>query len=146
MTDEQRKSVAPEYFRRLDTGGDFFELFAEDSRVYFPKWGVASGRAEIEKLFGEMDFTLSSTQHHYEYFACSGTTRLWWRGRATARLDGVEWRGGVTHAGCYCDVFEIRDSKIRRLFIYFDPYYAGAHTERYTWLEESLSGAESSVQ
>jgi hypothetical protein len=31
-------------------------------------------------------------------------------------------------------VFEIRDGKIQRCFIYLDPDYAGQDTERYPWL------------
>ena len=143
-TDEQRKVVALEYFKRLDTGEDFFELFTEDARVYFPKWGVASGRAEIEKLFGDVGATLSSIEHHYEYFnyvtnddvvVVEGTSH-------GATVEGVEWRGGVTHAGRFCDVFEIRDGKIRRLFIYLDPDYAGADTGRYPWLDDSRDAGD----
>jgi hypothetical protein len=38
--------------------------------------------------------------------------------------------------GCrgWCDVFEIRDFKIQRCFIYLDPDYAGADIGRYPWL------------
>ena len=39
-------------------------------------------------------------------------------------------------AGRWCDVFEIRDFKIQRCFIYLDPDYAGVDTERYPWLRE----------
>jgi hypothetical protein len=31
-------------------------------------------------------------------------------------------------------VFEIRDGKIQRCFIYLDPDYAGRDTGRYPWL------------
>jgi hypothetical protein len=48
--------------------------------------------------------------------------------------NDVEWRAGVTHAGRWCDVFEIRDFKIQRCFIYLDPDYAGVDTARYPWL------------
>jgi hypothetical protein len=54
-------------------------------------------------------------------------------GRTT---DGVTWRAGVTHAGRFVDWFEIRDFEIQRCFIYLDPDYAGADTERYHWLRE----------
>jgi hypothetical protein len=37
-------------------------------------------------------------------------------------------------AGNWCDVFEIRDWKIQRVFVYLDPDYAGRDTERYPWL------------
>jgi len=40
-------------------------------------------------------------------------------------------------AGRFCDVFEIRDFKIQRCFIYLDPDYAGKDTARYPWLAAS---------
>ena len=52
MTDEQRKSVALEYLKAFDhggvtsTGGSILDLFADDAQVYFPKWGIAEGKAE----------------------------------------------------------------------------------------------------
>lgn len=48
--------------------------------------------------------------------------------------SGVDWRAGVTQAGRWCDVFEIRDFKIQRCFIYLDPDYEGADTARYPWI------------
>jgi hypothetical protein len=33
MTEEQRKSVALEYLKRLDSGRDFFDLFAGDAQL-----------------------------------------------------------------------------------------------------------------
>jgi hypothetical protein len=59
-------------------------------------------------------------------FACEGTSY-------GEHQDG-EWRAGITHAGRWCDVFEVRDSLIQRCFIYLDPDYAGRDTERYPWL------------
>jgi ketosteroid isomerase-like protein len=139
MTDEQRKSVALEYFRRLDRGEDFLELFADDAQVYFPKWGVANGRAEMERLFTELGALFTEIEHVSEYFnyviqgdmvVVEGTT-------FGVAADGTPWRAGVSHAGRWCDVFEIRDFKIQRCFIYLDPDYAGADTERYPWLREA---------
>ena len=60
MTDEQRKSVALEYLKAFDNGGvtstgdSILDLFAEDAQVYFPKWGLANGKDEIGKLFGDV--------------------------------------------------------------------------------------------
>jgi len=49
------------------------------------------------------------------------------------------WRAGVPEwaAGRWCDVFEIRDWKIQRCFIYLDPDYAAKDTERYPWLTQA---------
>ena len=74
MTDEQRKSVALEYLKAFDnggvtsTGGSILDLFAKDSQVYFPKWGLANGRDEIGKLFGDVGGTLKGIVHHYSHF------------------------------------------------------------------------------
>jgi ketosteroid isomerase-like protein len=136
MSDEQRKSVALEYLKRLDRGEGFFDLFSDDAEVYFPKWGLATGREEFEKLFQDLGSLLASIRHDYAYFnyiiqgdfvVVEGTSY----GKTK---EGREWRAGVTHAGRWCDVFEIRDLKIQRVFIYLDPDYAGADTARYPWL------------
>jgi hypothetical protein len=47
MTDEQRKSVALEYLKRLDRGENIFDLFADDAQVYFPKWGACHWSARV---------------------------------------------------------------------------------------------------
>ena len=136
MSDEQRKAIALEYLRRLDRGEPFFDLFDDRAEVYFPKWGVAIGRAEIEKLFSDLSSILSRIQHHAAYFnfiqqgdlvVVEGTTH-------GTTATGVDWRAGVSHAGRWCDVFEIRDFKIQRCYVYLDPDYASADTERYPWL------------
>lgn len=142
MTDEQRKSVALEYLKAFDnggvtsTGGSILDLFAEDAQVMFPKWGIATGRGQIGQMFGDIGGTLKRILHDYatfnwimtgtDVFACEGTS-------AGEHRDG-EWRAGVTHAGRWCDVFEVRDFLIQRCFIYLDPDYAGKDTDRYSWL------------
>jgi hypothetical protein len=143
MTDEQRKSVAVEYLKAFDnggttsTGGSILDLFATDAQVYFPKWGIATGRDEIGRLFGDIGGTLKSITHHFSHFnwvisgdmvVCEGTSH-------GEHRDGP-WRAGVPESGAgrWCDVFEIRDWLIQRCFIYLDPDYAGKDTERYPWL------------
>ena len=142
MTDEQRKSVALEYLKAFDnagvtsSGGSILDLFADDAQVFFPKWGLATGKEEIGRLFTDCAGPIESILHDYstfnwimtgtDVFACEGTS-------AGVHRDG-EWRAGVTHAGRWCDVFEIRVFLIQRCFVYLDPDYAGLDTERYAWL------------
>jgi hypothetical protein len=142
MTDEQRKSVALEYLKAFDNkgltsnGGSILELFADDAQVFFPKWGLATGKKQIGQLFADFGGLIESIQHDYalfnwimtgtDMFACEGTS-------AGVHRDGA-WRAGVTHAGRWCDVFEVRDFLIQRCFIYLDPDYAGLDTGRYPWL------------
>jgi hypothetical protein len=144
MTDEQRKSVALEYLKAFDNKGvmsngrSVLDLFADDAQVFFPKWGLATGKKEIGKLFTDFGGLLREIRHDYamfnfimtggDVFACEGTSY-------GVHQDGP-WRAGVTHAGRWCDVFEVRDFLIQRCFIYLDPDYAGRDTERYPWLSE----------
>jgi ketosteroid isomerase-like protein len=136
MTDEQRKSVALEYLKRLDRGEAFLDLFAQDAQVYFPKWGLANGMEEVQKLFTDLGSILSGIRHDYAYFnyICQGDLVVVEGTSYGTTANGTEWRAGVTHAGRWCDVFEIRDFKIQRVFIYLDPDYAGEDTARYPWL------------
>ncbi len=147
MTDEQRKSVALEYLKAFDnggvtsTGGSILELFAPDAQVYFPKWGIATGRDQIGQMFGDLGARLKSIVHHYDSFnwifsgsdlvVCEGTSH-------GEHVDGA-WRAGVPESGAgrWCDVFEIRDFQIQRCFIYLDPDYGGKDSARYPWLNKS---------
>ena len=142
MTDEQRKSVALEYLKAFDnggvtsTGGSIMDLFADDAQVYFGKWGLANGKEQVGQLFGDVGATIKAIRHDYasvnwimtggDLFACESTSY-------GEHQDGA-WRAGVTHAGRWCDVFEVRDFLIQRVFIYIDPDYAGKDTARYPWL------------
>lgn len=147
MTDEQRKSVALEYLKAFDnggvtsTGGSILDLFAEDAQVFFPKWGLANGRKEIGKLFGDVGGTLNSITHDYATFnwIFSGGDTIVAEGTSYGEHQDGSWRAGVPEwaAGRWCDVFEIRDWKIQRCFIYLDPDYAGKDTQRYPWLNEA---------
>ena len=152
MTDEQRKSVALEYLKAFDNagvtpdGGSILDLFAEDAQVYFPKWGLANGKEEIGQLFGDVGATLNWIRHDYSHFnwVFSGGDTVVAEGTSYGEHHDGPWRAGVPDwgAGRWCDVFEIRDFKIQRCFIYLDPDYAGADMERYPWLKEKAAVAE----
>ena len=145
MTDEQRKAIALEYLKAFDNkgvtsaGDSILDLFADDAQVFFPKWGLATGKQQIGQLFTDFGGRLRHIVHDYamfnwimtgaDVFAVEGTS-------AGEHVDG-SWRAGVTHAGRWCDVFEVRDFKIQRCFIYLDPDYAGKDTARYPWLSQS---------
>jgi ketosteroid isomerase-like protein len=146
MTDEQRKSVAIEYLKSLDRGHTsdgrpFLELFAEDAQVYFPKWGIATGRDEIGRMFGDIGGTLKSIRHHYSDFnyLMTGTDTFAVEGTSQGEHRDGPWQADqpAWGAGRWCDVFEVRDFLIQRVFIYLDPDYAGRDTDRYPWIDAS---------
>lgn len=145
MTNAERQEVVTSYLKAFDnggvtaSGGSILDLFADDAQVYFPKWGIANGKVEIGQCFSDVGGTLQSIVHHYAEFnwvftdgdvvVCEGTSH-------GEHRDGP-WRAGEPEwgAGRWCDVFEIRDFKIQRVFIYLDPDYAGRDVERYPWLK-----------
>ncbi|MGF6754575.1 nuclear transport factor 2 family protein [Paraburkholderia sp. GAS42] len=136
MTDEQRKAIALEYLRRLDRGQSVFDLFDDHAEVFFPKWGIATGRAAFEKLFMDLGAIVAKFKHDLAYLNViqQGDTVVVEGTSYGTSKGGVDWRAGVTHAGRWCDVFEIRDFRIQRCFIYLDPDYEDADTGRYPWL------------
>ena len=136
MTDEQRRSVALEYIKRTDRGEDVLPLFAGDAQVFFPKWGLATGREEYERLFADAGALLSGIRHDYAYFnyVVQGDTVVVEGTSSGTTAGGAEWRAGDGAAGRWCEVFEIRDFLIHRCFVYLDPDYAGEDLDRYPWL------------
>ena len=74
MTDEQRKSVALEYLKAFDNkgvtsnGGSILDLFADDAQVFFPKWGLATGKKQIAQLFTDFGGNIRSILHDYASF------------------------------------------------------------------------------
>jgi SnoaL-like domain len=145
-TDEQRKAVALEYLHALDnggvtsSGGSILDLFAPNAQVYFPKWGLATGREQIGKLFADIGGRIKSIRHHYAEFnwIFSGGDLVVCEGTSHGEHADGPWQAGNPEwgAGRWCDVFEIRDGLIRRCFIYLDPDYAGKDVARYPWLEK----------
>ena len=144
MTDEQRKSVALEYLKAFDnagvtsSGGSILDLFADDAQVYFPKWGLATGKDQIGQWITDVGGTIKEIQHDYASFTWifSGSDLLVCEGTSHGEHRDGPWRAGLPDwaAGRWCDVFEIRDWLIQRCFIYLDPDYAGKDTARYPWL------------
>src|ERR1700674_3516481 len=100
MNDEQRKSVALEYLKAFDNGGvtstgeSILELFAPDAQVYFPKWGLANGRDEIGRLFGDVGGTLRAIRHDYAAFnwIFSGSDVLVAEGTSYGEHQDGPWR------------------------------------------------------
>lgn len=130
------RAIAEAYFKRMDSGQDFLDLFADDAYVVFPKHVPARGIEEVKGLFGDIFVLFTSVVHEIAYFnyiaqgdllVVEGTTH-------GVLADGVRWRATEGLGGRFCNVFEIRDGKIQRLHIYLDPDYGDADTARYPWL------------
>lgn len=138
MTDEQRKAIALEYFKRMDRGESVLDLFDEHAEFCFPKWGIAQGHEQIGQLFQDLMGILESLAHDIAHAnVIQQGDLLVVEGTSCGSLkSGEMWRAGVTHAGRWCDVFEIRDFRIQRCYVYLDPDYGGLDVERYPWLRK----------
>jgi ketosteroid isomerase-like protein len=135
-----QSAIASAYFSRLD-GGDptLMDLFDDDLLLYFPKFGVARGKEAFGAFAAGIMPTLSAVQHFIDpdAFAIAGDRVVVEGTTRGAMANGAQWAGGETPGGRFCNVFEIRDGRIARLFIYLDPDYAGADTERFLWPERA---------
>ncbi|MEU8785350.1 nuclear transport factor 2 family protein [Streptomyces sp. NPDC048637] len=144
MTDEQRKAVITAYLKAFDNGGvgsdgtAVLDFFAEDAAFFFPKWGLARGKADIARMLADLGSTVQAATHHLWSlnWIATGTDLLAVEGTTHGEHRDGPWRAGVPEwgAGRWCGVFEVRDSLIQRAFIYLDPDYAGKDTARYPWL------------
>ena len=107
MTDEQRKSVVLDYLKAFDnagvipTGGSILDLFADDAQVYLPKWGLATGKEQISKLFTDVGATIKHIEHHYAHFnwVFSGGDIVVCEGTSHGEHQDGAWRAGVPEWG-----------------------------------------------
>ncbi|MFY0310454.1 nuclear transport factor 2 family protein [Leisingera sp. D0M16] len=144
LTKAEQKSLVLTYLKAFDNGGtapdgrSILELFADDAEVYFPKWGIARGLTEIERLFSDVGAGIIEIRHRYDtvrWVLADGPLLA-----AEGESDGVHrdgaWRAGEPESGAgrWCDVFEFAGKKISRCYIYLDPDYGGRDTARYQWL------------
>jgi ketosteroid isomerase-like protein len=141
MIDDRVKSadLCREYFRRVDTGSaSLLDLFADDVKIYFPKYGIGTGKAALLEILTQLGNLFESVQHDeesYRYIASGdfvvveGTTK-------GVLKSGERWAAGSTPAGRFCNVFEFKSGLIARLHVYLDPDYAGTATDTFLWGRE----------
>ena len=102
MTDEQRKSVALEYLKAFDnkgvtsSGGSILDLFADDAQVFFPKWGLATGKKQIGQLFTDFGGGIKHILHDYATFnwIMTGTDAFAVEGTSAGEHKEGPWRAG----------------------------------------------------
>jgi ketosteroid isomerase-like protein len=135
MNDHDKIAIARQYFERADQGRpDVLELLHEDAEIYFPKFGIATGRNSLFEMVNGFKGSLESIRHDYdalrfipagEYLAVEGTSK--------GRMSGKSWTGGSTPGGRFCNIFRFRDGKIASLHVYLDPDYLGEDEPRFRW-------------
>ena len=128
--------TAKEYFRRADAGrADLVDLCTDDVELYFPKFGVATGKAAFFELATGLFSRLRQLSHDHDSLLCiadgdhvviEGTSR-------GTTHNGLSWAGGKTPAGRFCNVFHFREGKIDKVRIHIDPDYGAEDRDRFLW-------------
>src|SRR6266436_5483296 len=101
LSDQEKKNIALEYFKRLDQGRpEVIELFHEDAEIYFPKFGFGSGRQSLFEMFKGFEGDMEHIQHDYDglKFIPSGDY-LVVEGTSHGKMSGKSWAGSKTPGG-----------------------------------------------
>ena len=129
-------AAVKQYFVKADSGdASVFELFTDDVQIYFPKFGIATGKAAFGELAAGLLGSLESIAHHisdFKYVVGSDSVVVEGATHGADR-EGAEWSGGKTAGGRFCSVFEFRGPLIARMHIYLDPDYTGRDENRFLW-------------
>jgi hypothetical protein len=109
---EQTMLVAvKQYFVRADAGqASVLDLFTDDVQIYFPKFGIATGKVAFGDLAAGLLGSLKSIAHYIADFKyVVGSESVVVEGTTYgADREGAEWSGGKTAGGRFCSVFEFR--------------------------------------
>ena len=133
MQRNERIELVNEYFRRVDSGDpSMIDLFTEDAEMWFPKHGLAKGKAGIARFGGILGAGLERLTHAIEEFRYygDGDVIVVEGTESGITRDGVAWPDGEISQGRFCNVFEFEGSLIRGLRIYVDPDFTSSHVER----------------
>lgn len=144
MTDSANVATVKRFYNVADgrETGDLIELFTEDVEIFAPKFGTATG---IDAMIGagKGGAMFRRIAHHVDEFEIveigdrvivEGTTE-------GETVTGRTWDGRETIGGRFCSVFDFRDGRIRRMYVYFDPDHTNEDAARYPWYQQSSYSA-----
>ncbi|MFI5841182.1 nuclear transport factor 2 family protein [Catenuloplanes sp. NPDC051500] len=133
---KRREEIAVDYFRMVDAGNPaVVDLFTEDARMFYPKFGIASGKAQIGAFAQGLGRGIASLEHEIDGFTVlsSGNYVIVEGAEKGTTTSGVNFPDGVSSFGLFCNVFEFQGELVKRLHIYVDPDFANTHTEGVAW-------------
>ncbi len=131
-TPDEQMRIVKEYFRRVGAGDpSLLDLFADDAQAFFPKFGVAEGKAEFVTLVQGLTSAVARFFHDEDLMVFTqGGNRTVVEGFEVGELaDGTPFPGSAKSGGRFCNVFEFRGSLISRMHVYADPDLAGKHND-----------------
>lgn len=123
------KKITIDYFHKIDNGlfdENYFNLFAEDVLLEFPKFGSRKGLKSFEefgKITSENYRNIKHIINSDNVFSVSN--RVFVEGILSGEtVSGIQFPDNKTSFGKFCTVFEFEEEKIRRISIYSDPDFA----------------------
>ncbi|MGV9703205.1 nuclear transport factor 2 family protein [Streptomyces sp. NPDC003483] len=140
---ETREEVAIRYFRLVDSADPaILDLFTDDAQMFFPKFGIATGKDQIAAFAQGFASQIASIQHDIPGFniISSGNYVVTEGSVHGTTTSGVAFPDGTSSYGLFCNVFEFEGKRIKRLHIYEDPDFAGTHADGTSWGESVRAG------
>ncbi|MGK6344188.1 nuclear transport factor 2 family protein [Chryseobacterium sp. DT-3] len=146
---EIRKNKIETYFKKIDSGifdDEYFDLYAEDVEMYYPKFGFEKGKQGIKNFGKVIGKHLEKLTHDIQNFryTFSDTVIVVEGNEKGVTRSGKEWPDNHTSFGKFCNVFEFDGELIKRVHIYVDPDFTSEDTERLAIFRND-SGKENSV-
>ncbi|MEU1534712.1 nuclear transport factor 2 family protein [Streptomyces fagopyri] len=133
---EAREEAAVRYFHLVDSADPaILDLFTDDAQMFFPKFGIATGKDQIAAFAQGFASQISSIQHDIPALTViSSGNHVVTEGsvRGTTK-SGAAFPDGTSSYGLFCNVFEFEGERIKRLHIYEDPDFAGTHSDGINW-------------
>ncbi|REC79327.1 nuclear transport factor 2 family protein [Chryseobacterium elymi] len=132
---EIRKNKIETYFKKIDSGifdDEYFDLYAEDVEMYYPKFGFEKGKQGIKNFGKVIGKHLEKLTHDIQNFryTFSDTVIVVEGNEKGVTRSGKEWPDNHTYFGKFCNVFEFDGELIKRVHIYVDPDFTSEDTER----------------
>ncbi|MEI3789216.1 MULTISPECIES: nuclear transport factor 2 family protein [unclassified Chryseobacterium] len=146
---EIRKNKIETYFKKIDSGifdDEYFDLYAEDVEMYYPKFGFEKGQQGIKNFGTVIGKHLEKLTHDIQNFryTFSDTVIVVEGNEKGVTRSGKEWPDNHTSFGKFCNVFEFDGELIKRVHIYVDPDFTSEDTERLAIFRND-SGKQNSV-
>ncbi|WNG39418.1 hypothetical protein F0U61_41455 [Archangium violaceum] len=138
-----RLRTVQDYFRKVDLRDPgIMELFTDDVQLFFPKFGVSRGKAELARFSQRLTNYLESIEHDIEGFryVVSGDSIVVEGTERGVTRAGVHWPDNEISQGRFCNVFEFDGPLIRRVHIYVDPDFTSEDLERIRLLRGETAG------
>ncbi|UWX61194.1 nuclear transport factor 2 family protein [Chryseobacterium oranimense] len=132
---EIRKNNIETYFKKIDSGifdDEYFDLYAEDVEMYYPKFGFEKGKQGIKnfgKVIGKHLEKLTHDIQNFRYIFSDTVIVVEGKEKGVTR-SGKEWPDNHISFGKFCNVFEFDGELIKRVHIYVDPDFTSEDTER----------------